>query len=132
MNKETVKAIRGLMIFAAILVLIVANIDKTVGIFAMLISILAPFLVGSALAFIINLPMKFVERKLFAKSKLNAKLKRVFSFLIALILVAFIVWAVYMLILPQLGNTIKELAIKIPVFIRDTIALLQEIFENNP
>lgn len=132
MNKDTVKAIRGLMIFAAILVLVVANIDKTVGILAMIIGILTPFLVGSALAFIINMPMKFVERKIFAKAKLNAKLKRVFSFLIALILVVSIVWAVYMLILPQLGETIKELAIKIPVFIKDSIAFLQETFENNP
>lgn len=132
MNKDTIKAIRGLMIFAAILVLVVANIDKTVGILAMIIGILTPFLVGSALAFIINMPMKFVERKVFAKAKLNAKLKRVFSFLIALILVISIVWAVYMLILPQLGETIKELAIKIPVFIKDIIAYLQETFENNP
>lgn len=132
MNKDTIKAIRGLMIFAAILVLVVANIDKTVGILAMIIGILTPFLVGSALAFIINMPMKFVERKIFAKAKLNAKLKRVFSFLIALILVVSIVWAVYMLILPQLGETIKELAIKIPVFIKDSIAFLQETFENNP
>lgn len=132
MNKDTVKAIRGLMIFAAILVLVVANIDKAVGVFGLIISILTPFLVGSALAFIINMPMKFVERKVFAKAKLSAKLKRVFSFLIALIMIVFIVWAVYMLILPQLGATIKELAIKIPVFIKDTIALLQETFENNP
>lgn len=132
MNKDTVKAIRGLMIFAAILVLVVANIDKTVGVFTMFISILSPFLVGSALAFVINMPMRFAERKIFAKTKLNAKLKRLFSFLMALVMVAFILWAVYMLILPQLGATIKELAVKIPVFIKDTIALLQEIFENNP
>ena len=132
MNKETVKAIRGLMIFAAILVLVVANIDKTVGIIAMVIGILTPFLVGAALAFIINLPMRFMERKVLAKAKLNAKLKRLFGFLMALILVGFIVWAIYMLILPQLANTLKELAIKIPVFAKETIALLQEIFENNP
>ena len=132
MNKETVKAIRGLMIFAAVLVLVVANIDKTVGIFAMLIGILAPFFVGGALAFILNLPMRFAERKFFAKSKMKPKLKRVLSFLFALILVAFIIWAVYMLILPQLGNTLKELAVKIPVFIKEMAAKLQEVFENNP
>jgi predicted PurR-regulated permease PerM len=37
-----------------------------------------------------------------------------------------------MLILPQLGKTLKELAIKIPVFIKEMVAFLQETFENNP
>lgn len=132
MNKDTVKAIRGLMIFAAVLVLVVANIDKTVGVFSLLINILAPFFVGGALAFILNLPMKFVENKVLAKAKMKDKLKRVLSFLIALVLVVFIVWAIYMLILPQLGKTLKELAIKIPVFIKEMVAFLQETFENNP
>lgn len=132
MNKDTVKAIRGLMIFAAVLVLVVANIDKTVGIFTLLINILAPFFVGGALAFILNLPMKFVENKVLAKAKMKDKLKRALSFLIALVLAVFIVWAIYMLILPQLGKTLKELAIKIPVFVKEMVVVLQETFENNP
>lgn len=132
MNKDTVKAIRGLMIFAAVLVLVVANIDKAAGIVSMIVNILMPFLLGSALAFVINMPMTFAEKKFFSKAKISAKLKRTLSFLIALIMVVFIVWAVYMLILPQLISTIGELAVKIPVFIKNTIALLQETFENNP
>ena len=59
MNKDTVKAIRGLMIFAAVLVLVVANIDKTVGIFTLLMNILAPFFVGGALAFILERRAEF-------------------------------------------------------------------------
>lgn len=132
MNKDTVKAIRGLMVFAAVLVLIVANFSKTWGLLQTLMGILAPFFVGTALAFIINMPMRFIERKLFEKTKLSKYLKRLFSFIMALVLVAFIVWGIYMLILPQLAKTIKELAIEIPVFIKNTVALLQEAFENNP
>ncbi len=131
MNKDTIKAIRGLMIFAAILVLVVANIDKAAGIVSLIINILTPFLLGLALAFVINMPMTFVERKCFSKAKLSAKLKRTISFLLALILIVFVVWAVYMLVLPQLSKTIGELAVKIPVFIKNTIALLQETFESN-
>ncbi len=131
MNKDTIKAIRGLMIFAAVLVLLVANVDKAVGIFSLMVNILTPFLLGSALAFIINMPMTFVEKKLFSKAKFSAKLKRTISFLLALILVVFVVWAIYMLILPQLAKTIGDLAIKIPAFIKSTIVLLQETFENN-
>lgn len=132
MNKNTMKAIRGLMIFAAVLVLIVANIDKAVGVVALIFHILTPFILGGALAFVINLPMTFMERKVFAKAKISDKLKRTFSFLLALMMLVFVIWAVYMLILPQLGETLKELAIKIPVFFKELFEMLQETFENNP
>ena len=132
MNKNTIKAIRGLMIFAAVLVLIVANIDKAVGVVALIFHILTPFILGGALAFVINLPMTFMERKVFAKAKISENLKRTFGFLLALMMLVFIIWAVYMLILPQLGETLKELAIKIPVFFKELFEMLQEMFENNP
>ena len=49
---------------------------------------LSPFIVGGAIAFVLNIPLKAVENKLLKKwkGKLAAKLKRPVSILLSLIL----------------------------------------------
>ena len=64
MNKEMIKALRGLMIFAAVLVLAVLHLDKVIMFIGLVIGILRPFLIGAAVAFIINIPMKAIEGRL--------------------------------------------------------------------
>ena len=130
MSKEMIKALRGLMIFAAVLVLAVLHLDKVFFAIGLVLNILQPFLIGGAVAFIINLPMKAIEGKLF-KGKIS-RWKRVISFVLAILTVVLVLGAVFMLIIPQLGATIHELAIKIPAFAQDAVALLTELFENNP
>lgn len=132
MSRETVKALRGLMIFAAVLVLAVLHLDKVFFAVGVLLNILQPFLIGAAVAFIINLPMRAIEDRLFKKDgKLN-KWKRPVSFFLAILAVLLVLSAVFMLIIPQLGSTVHELAVKIPAFAQDAVALLTEVFENNP
>ena len=132
MNKNTVKAVRGLLIFAAVLVLAVLYFEKVIGAIGIFLGMLSPFIIGGALAFVLNLPMTAVENKLLNRNGKKRKWKRAVSLVLALLLVALIVWAVFMLIIPQLGTTVKELAVKIPAFINDVIAELVNVFDNNP
>ena len=131
MSKETIKALRGLMIFAAVLVLAVLHLDKVIMFIGLIIGILRPFLIGAAVAFIINIPMKAIEDRLFARKNKLSKWKRPLSFLLSMLAVVVVFWAVWMLIIPQLGATVSELAIKIPAFFRETLKILQEVFDNN-
>ena len=132
MSKEMIKALRGLMIFAAVLVLAVLNLDKVILTIGLILSIFRPFLIGAAVAFVINLPMKAIEARLFKKQSKLTKWKRPLSFLLSILAVVLVFWAVFMLIIPQLGTTISELAVKIPAFLQEAIKLLQEVFDNNP
>ena len=132
MKKETVKALRGLMIFAAILVLAVFNLDKVFGALGVVVRILRPFIIGAAVAFIINIPMRAIETKLFAKKGKATKWKRTISLLLSVLAIVLVFWAAYMLIIPQLVKAISELAVIIPEFFKDSIKVLQEVFENNP
>ena len=68
MSKETIKALRGLMIFAALLVLAVLHLDKVFLAIGLMLSILQPFIIGAAVAFVINIPMRAIETKLFVKN----------------------------------------------------------------
>ncbi len=131
MNKETIKALRGLMIFAAVLVLAVIHLERVIVAIGLILNIFQPFLIGGAVAFVINLPMKAIEDRLFKKDG-KLRRKRPISFLLAILTVFLILWAVFMLIIPQLGVTVKELAVKIPDFIDEVIALLVKVFEDNP
>ena len=131
MSKETIKALRGLMIFAAVLVLAVLHLDKVIMFIGLVIGILRPFLIGAAVAFIINIPMKAIEGRLFARKNRLSRWKRPISFLLSILAVVVVFWAVWMLIIPQLGDTVSELAIKIPAFFRETLKILQEVFDNN-
>lgn len=132
MNKETVKALRGLMIFAAAVVLAVLHFDKAIVILKLFISILSPFFVGGAMAFIINLPMKYIEDRFFHKKNKLSKWKRPISFMLALLSIAFVLWIVVMLVVPQLSKTISELAVEIPTFVKRLIASLEQLFKDNP
>lgn len=132
MSKETIKALRGLMIFAALLVLAVLHLDKVFLTIGLILSILKPFIIGAAVAFVINIPMGAIETKLFTKKCRLSKWKRPFSFMLSILAVVLVFWAVYMLIIPQLGETVRELAVKIPAFLAEAVKVLQEISENNP
>ena len=132
MGKETIKALRGLMIFAALLVLAVLHLDKVFLTIGLILSILRPFIIGAAVAFVINIPMRAIETKLFAKKRRLSKWKRPFSFMFSILAVVLVFWAVYMLIVPQLGETVRELAVKIPAFLAEAVKVLQEVSDNNP
>lgn len=132
MSKQMIKALRGLMIFAAVLVLAVTHLDKVFTGAGFVVGIFKPFLIGGAMAFVFNIPMTTIENKLFAKECKISKWKRPISFLLAIIAIAAVVWAVCMLIIPQLGATISELAVKIPAFLKEAIKVLQEVFDDNP
>lgn len=132
MKKETVKALRGLMIFAAVLVLAITHFGRVMTVLGFIISILEPFLIGGAIAFVINIPMKAIETRLFHKENKLSKWKRPLSFILSLFAIVFVISAVCMLIVPQLGATFAELAVEIPEFCKETLKILQEVFEDNP
>lgn len=132
MNKEYVKALRGLMIFAACLVLAVIHVDKIILVIGLILNICRPFLIGAAVAFVLNIPMKAIENKLFSGKGRMTKWKRPLSFLLALLAVAAVLGIVFRLVVPQLGVTISELAVKIPQFLAESVRMLQEVFDNNP
>ena len=132
MSKETIKALRGLMIFAALLVLAVLHLDKVFLAIGLMLSILQPFIIGAVVAFVINIPMRAIETKLFVKKHKLSKWKRPLSFLLSILAVVLVLWAVYMLIIPQLGETVSELAVKIPAFLKEAVKVLQEVSDNNP
>lgn len=100
----------------------------------MFLGILLPFIIGGVIAFILNIPMKGIENKLFgkAKGKMANQIKRPVSMVLALIFVIAIVTMVIVAVVPQLQTTIKTLGAKIPPFWDGVVLWLQGILEEYP
>ena len=86
-NRKNIKIIVFIIFGGILFYEVMENISNIINIFSILITIIAPFLVGSIIAFIINVPMRFIERKINECNKLRRikKFKRGISFAITIL-----------------------------------------------
>ena len=61
LNKENLKKIRGLIVFTVILLIALWNYSLILDVLGQGVGIVYPFLLGGAIAFVINVPMSFFE-----------------------------------------------------------------------
>lgn len=72
------------------------------------LGLLAPFLVGCVIAFVLNVPMRAVERHLIPGAKKMEKLRRPLAFLLTLALMAGVLGLASLVIVPNLGDAISS------------------------
>jgi len=134
MDKNKVKSIRSLILFAAVVVLAIIYSKEVWNVISLFFVFLKPFIIGGAIAFVINILMRRIETSFFskAKKKFVIKMKRPISIIVSLIFVALIVTLVFVIVLPQLGRTIKEIGMQIPVFLNDVYVWLEKQFVAYP
>ena len=128
-DKKLFRMICKLILFTGVIILGVMYSKEVVGAAKLFFGMLTPFLVGAAMAFVLNLPARFIENKLFAKWKKpkGAGLKRALSIILAILfVVALLVFAVSM-VLPQLTRTLMELTTVIPNYFRGLIKELEAL-----
>ena len=89
-SKISVKKIRELIVFTAFLVVALWKFDVVLDVLKAIWGIAFPFVLGGALAFMINVPMSFLEKKIFGRvkkeNKAVEKLARPISLLLTIIL----------------------------------------------
>lgn len=73
LNKKSMKKIRELIVFTAILVVALWKFDTVLEGAKNIWGILFPFVFGGAIAFVINVPMSFLERKFSARQKMEIR-----------------------------------------------------------
>ncbi|MBQ8596942.1 MAG: AI-2E family transporter, partial [Lachnospiraceae bacterium] len=105
LSQKNLKKIRGLILFTAVLVLVLMKFDVLCSAVVFVVNVVKPFLVGAAIAFIINIPMRFFERKVFEsekvqKNKILVKLKRPLSMVFAYLAVILVIALVIITVIP--------------------------------
>lgn len=134
LNKGNMKKIRGLILFTAAVCLAVLNMEVLLKGAFFLLGIVRPFIYGAAIAFVLNIPMKGIEKALFSKVKNRKldKMKRPASIFLSFMLVILIVVIVTVTVIPQITKTMIELGNEIPQFLVDAQIWLEELFVSQP
>ena len=93
-------------------------------------SILSPFIIGAAIAFILNVPMRAIERCLKAVKKPG--LPRALAILLTLIAIVLVLIGVAYLLVPQLTQTVESLVATLPEFFRRVQTQVVEFLDEHP
>ena len=139
-SRTTMKKLLLLIAFAALAFTIFQWIDGVAVALSFLVELLSPFLSGAALAFILNVPMRFLERNLFSwagknskgKERLPKSLVRVLSLLLTFVVVALVVMLLVLVVVPQLTETIAGLSVTIQNAVTKALLWAEDQFSNNP
>ena len=135
-SKLSMKKIRELIVFTVLIVVALWKFDVVLGVIRAIWGIIFPFVLGGAIAFVINVPMSFLEKKLFGKakekgSKAAGKLARPVSLLLTIVLVVGVIVLVMFGLIPQLTETIGSLMNSIADFIPQMQSWVREFTHNN-
>ena len=93
--------------------------------------VLAPFILGGVLAFILNVPMRAIETSLLKKMS-NANLKRVIAVACTFVAMVLVVAVVFWLLIPQVVSTFNSLLPNLYAFVTDAERFFREILLDNP
>lgn len=85
------------------------NMHDVSAVVGMLFSVLKPVFIGIAFAFIANMPMRFLETRVFKRWKI-CSLKRAVCQLLAMLFILLIVAAMLFLIIPRIAGSVVALA----------------------
>ena len=121
--------------FTALLVVALWKFDVVLDVLKTIGQIIFPFILGGAIVFVINVPMSFLEKKIFEnvkkENKTARKLARPVSLLLTIVLVVGVIALVMIGVIPQLTKTMGSLMINITDFIPQIKIWIRDFFHDN-
>jgi len=105
-NKKQVKSILQIVVVSILFYFLLKELNLVLSAVSYLWSIFSVFAIGGAMAFIINVPMKFFEEHYFSRFKNIGRAKRPLAFIFTLIAIVLIVYLVMFIVVPELINTL--------------------------
>lgn len=116
LNKKNMKNWMLLIVFAVLVYGVVQRIEILAAGFAFLYSIIMPFVLGAAMAFILNIPMHFLEKRLFRKAK-KRKFVRPVCLVLSIFFVVAVIQIVLLVVLPEVATTFASISKNIEAFL---------------
>ena len=136
MKKEDLIKNRKLLIVSLLLVVVLfwSRISEAL---SFLTGILKPFILGGALAFILNLPLSFLEKKVFRNLKgRGEKFKRPLSIFLSLVFVLLLILILLLTVVPEVISAFESIISSIPSLVTRVESwsndVLTPVLKNNP
>ncbi len=123
LNRRNIKIVAAVAAGAIAFHWALQNIVVVGAVLNTVLGLLAPFVFGLIIAFILNVPMRAIERTLFARFKAKGKRKfmlklcRPISFLLTLVILAAVLVLVMFIVIPEIGRTFQTLSVGFPAFV---------------
>ena len=124
LNRRNIEKILGIITFSALIFYSVNHLSVLRGIAAKILSLLFPFILGFAIAFVLNTPMMMIEKRVsLVTSRLPwlKRFNRIVSLVLSYIFLFGMIWLVLFLLIPDLVHTFEVLVINSQNFFTEFI-----------
>ena len=139
LSRKTMKKLALLIAFAALAFTAFEWFDGAARAAVFLLDLLAPFLAGGAVAFVLNVPMRFIESKLLptpggkpTASRRVRRFLRPVSLLLTFLFVVLVILVLVLVIAPELVRTVAGLGVTIQNAVLRFLNWAEEMFANTP
>lgn len=132
LDRKTILKIIGIIAAAAVIFSVFRNFSAALAFIGRIFSMLMPFIIGAALAFMINVPMRAVEKRLFPKNQKLQRTRRPLAIVITLLAIIAVISAVMIIVIPQVVKTGAELGKQIPDYMTRAQTYMEGIFKDYP
>lgn len=129
-NKKNLRVIFLGVAGCIVLYWLLHETERVKGIVSTTLGILSPFLVGAAIAFVLNVPMRWIETGL--KKITNAGLRRALALMLTIICVLLVLYGVIYFLIPQVSETMESLIGTLPGFFRRLEKAVMDYLADNP
>ena len=134
LNSKNIKKILLIILLGSIIFAAVHNLGSLFGFLSIVFSIFAPVITALCIAFILNVPLTFLETKAFkfwkcGKSKILWKLKRPVCLFLTYLFSLGIVAVSILIIIPDIIETLTYIFEKLPSFILEVRVWLTDILK---
>ena len=129
-DKKTIKTLILGIMGCIFLYWFLNDMERVKSILGNIFTMLQPFLVGACIAFILNVPMRAIEKQIRRVPKLPAD--RSISIMLTLACLGLVVALVGRLLVPQVRETVEIIAQQLPPFVSKVETFIREFLADNP
>lgn len=135
LNKDNMKSLLLIIVLTILIYTAFQNISIILYYISIACGISIPFFIGGAIAFVLNVPMKAIENRIFnnkiLKDRVPKKLARPISLVFSIIILIVIVAAVVNIVVPQLVLTFYSIRNNIYSFIPKAVEFFKDVFKSD-
>ncbi|KAA9232368.1 AI-2E family transporter [Aerococcus urinae] len=132
-EKNWIKVFSGIAILLAVL-WIMNNLNIISNFMGQIQNVISPFLVGAAIAFILSIPVNYIEKylKRLDYFKRHRKTLRGLAIVLSLILIVLLIYFLIFLVLPDFEDTITSFISIVPTTISQVISKVMRFIDRHP
>ena len=130
-NKKAFRSLIGGVVLCIFVYWLLHETERVTAFLGGVVNLLSPFVIGAALAFILNVPMRSIERFLLQGVQ-KLSIRRAIAILLTIVIILLVIAVVVVLLVPQVDATVQSLVGELPAFFERTEIAVGEFLENNP